>query len=105
MLPLTIHEDKLFVFKFWFGGRLLEGTCHQGEMFCRLQDFQLQQRAQVYHLGCKLTRQGNCTLLSFRDDTCSLWISLRATKAEAILAQVDQLQLPIPGSASTDIDS
>lgn len=50
---------------------------YQNELFCRLQTFDIQQRAQVYHFACKLTRQNIALVITSSAKACSLWASLR----------------------------
>lgn len=77
MLPLVVDEKKIFIFKFWFNGSIQDGMSYQNELFCRLQTFDIQHRAQVYHFACKLTQQNTALVITSSAKACSLWASLR----------------------------
>jgi hypothetical protein len=100
-LPLVIDEEQIFSFKFWFDGTIHQGMYYQNELYCRLQTFQINQRSQVYQLGCKLAAKDILVALTCTETTCSLWGSLRADDIKNILSR-KKLNLPASApSAST----
>lgn len=85
MLPLIVQSDQVFTFRFWLKDHIHEGLHYRGELFCCVQIFAASPRAKVYHLACKLERQGSPTLLLLSPTHCSLWISLRGSMVEKLL--------------------
>lgn len=96
MLPLVIAESKIFVFKFWFDGDIKEGMCYQNELFCRLQQFDIHDRVQVYHLGCRLASQEVLIAFTASAEQCSLWVSLRDPLAKTLLLKADEIDIKQP---------
>jgi hypothetical protein len=98
VLPLFVSEGKIFIFKFWFNGTIQDGMIYRNELFCRLQTFEAQYRAQVYHLGCKLAQQQSFVVITAAKQTCSLWGSLRDPLVKATLVSRTTFTLPQPYS-------
>lgn len=93
VLPRVVNEEEIFTFKFWLNDTVHIGMSYQGELYCRLESFDLQRRPQVYQLGCKLSRQNTSTVLSVASATCSLWGSLRDPAVKRILLKLDAASL------------
>lgn len=93
VLPLVVNEEQVFTFKFWFNGKVHLGMSYQGELYCRLESFDLQRRPQVYQLGCKLSQQNTSIVLSSASATCSLWGSLRDPAVKRILLTLNTTNL------------
>lgn len=93
VLPLVINEEQIFTFNFWFNGSVRVGMYHQGELYCRLESFEIQKRPQVYQLGCKLAQQYTAIVLSSSAVSCNLWISLRHPSTGRILLTADASNL------------
>jgi hypothetical protein len=95
VLPLVLNEERIFSFKFWFNGSIQTGMHYRNELFCRLSTYNVQYRAQAYHLACKLARQNVLVVLtSANNETCSLWGSLRAPAVKDLLLNPARLVLP-----------
>jgi hypothetical protein len=77
MLPKILQENRIQIFKFWFGGALQEGTHYHNELYYRALTVESDKRTRLYHLACKFGERGAVTLVSLSDNQCSLWISLR----------------------------
>lgn len=76
VLPPVISERDIFPFKFWFEGNIQDGMYYRNELYYRLYTANISQRAQLFHYGCKLSRQSALVLTtSLRE--CSLWVCLR----------------------------
>jgi hypothetical protein len=78
MLPILVPEHQICIFSFYFGGKMHKGTCHAGELYCKLEDFDISQRAKVYELGCKLANAGNQVMISSASRRYRIWVSLRS---------------------------
>lgn len=77
MLPTVLEENRIQIFKFWFGGALQDGTHHQNELYYRALTVEHEKRPRLYHLACKIADRGGATIVSLSPDQCSLWLSLR----------------------------
>lgn len=77
MLPTILDEDRIQVFKFWFGGVLQDGTHHHNELYYRALTVEPENRPRLYHLACKISDRGGVAIVSLGGDQCSLWLSLR----------------------------
>jgi len=93
VLPLVVNEAQIFAFNFWFNGSIRCGMYYQGELYCRLESFEIQKRPQVYQLGCKLAQQQASIVLSCALETCSLWSSLRDPATKRMLLTVNATSL------------
>lgn len=94
MLPKIIDEQQIFTFNFWFDNQLRNGMSYQNELFCQIGVFDIQQKAQVYRLSCKLAHQGLNLVISYSKKQCRLWGGLRHDMVKQFLIDPLTLQLP-----------
>ncbi|MDX2213208.1 MAG: hypothetical protein SFY66_07955 [Oculatellaceae cyanobacterium bins.114] len=82
MLPPVIDEEKLFPFKFWFNNSIQDGMFYRNELFYRLHSIDIRNRARLYHYACRIA-QRDSVVVSATDVSCSIWVSLRSSHAQA----------------------
>jgi hypothetical protein len=96
MLPRVLQENRIQVFKFWFGGALQDGTHYYNELYYRALTVESNQRTRLYHLACKFSERGAIVLMSLNEAQCSLWISLRHQDIASQLMKNSVVGLPYP---------
>ncbi|WP_216351429.1 hypothetical protein [Leptolyngbya sp. 'hensonii'] len=101
MLPLLVDEEDIFIFKFWLDNNIQDGMLYRNELFRRLREYDIAQRPQVYHLGCKLSQKA-LIVLSFTENKCSLWASLRDPEMQDTLRDIALSPLPELNFPSTN---
>ncbi len=93
MLPQVILESQVQPFKFWFNNGLQDGIHHRADLYYRLQMRQVEEKAKVYQLACRLSRRGADVLVTLDAGHCSLWANLKNQKVAA-LAFSNRVPLP-----------
>lgn len=72
---------------------------YRNELFCRLRQFSVRLRPQVYHFGCTLSQGNTLIVLTSTETTCSLWASLRDPDIQEQLLKAANLDfLPLQSS-------
>lgn len=93
MLPLVIDEQQVFIFKFWFDGKIQDGMHFQNELFCQIGTFGVSERSRVYQAACKLAHQGTLLAITCSDTTCRVWGNLRDETVKQLLVNPSVLGL------------
>jgi hypothetical protein len=93
VLPQVILENQVQPFKFWFNNGLQDGIHHGTDLYYRLQMRQLEEKAKLYQLACRLSRRGADVVVTLDTHHCSLWANLRNQKV-AVLAFTNRVPLP-----------
>ncbi|NJN22542.1 MAG: hypothetical protein HC812_16910 [Leptolyngbya sp. RL_3_1] len=93
VLPQVILERQVQPFKFWFNNGLQDGIHYRTDLYYRLQMRQLEDKAKLYQLACRLSRRGADVVVTLDASHCSLWANLRNQKV-AVLAFSNRVPLP-----------
>lgn len=96
MLPEIVDEAKIRSFKFWFGDRIQEGMNYQDELFYRLHTADLEYRAKLFHMACRLSQRGARLMLTVSTQSCSLWVSLRSQSVKALTSDSAREEESVP---------
>ncbi|MBD2461818.1 hypothetical protein H6G89_12235 [Oscillatoria sp. FACHB-1407] len=79
-LPFLLTErslgSQLFLFKFWFNGKIYDGLRYQGKLFHLCCTFQASQRDKIYEIGCEFERKGIKVAITFTGKEYRLWTDL-----------------------------
>ncbi|NJL48215.1 MAG: hypothetical protein HC929_12955 [Leptolyngbyaceae cyanobacterium SM2_5_2] len=58
MLPKVLPENRIQVFKFWFGGALQDGAHHNDELYYRALTVESHKRTRLYHWPANSPSEG-----------------------------------------------
>jgi hypothetical protein len=76
-VPLTIDENQIIPFKFYFNHAVRTGMRHDRELYALVGEVAPTARLEAYRLGCEWLRQGLPILITVSRSRYALWLDLR----------------------------
>lgn len=76
-VPLTIDENRVTSFKFYFNHAVRTGMRYDRELYALVCEVAPTTRLEAYRLGCDWLRQGLPILITVSRSRYALWLQLR----------------------------